>query len=210
MLINLKEMSIMELFPGLRGNKELTAKVDSFISRTESQLAALSEQVAGLNEMMRGFVDGQFSFNFPAQGSSLVKGYRLYPDYGTPVDVDTLSPQDRAREITRKRIADLVFIYAGLRGLSTNDSTAGNLYKYFYNRLERATGYRPKKATVYRYIGPVGRKVFTVIEDGYADMLIALIQKEIDSLRSPKIGVRLSLNPAAKSAEYIRKRLTGS
>ncbi|MFD1270631.1 hypothetical protein ACFQ3Y_24790 [Paenibacillus motobuensis] len=189
----------MVLFPATkRSNQEVAIKLDTLVSenavlksvivRSEAQISALTEQVTGLRSevgslvsIVQGMVDGSSSFNFPAHEGSAVKGYRVYPEYGTPADIESLGPEDRAREVKRKKIADRIYEYATSRGLSTSDDSIGVYYRQFYDKLEKATGYRPRKAKAFKYIGPLGRKVFTLIDEGYADIYIALIQQEIDA-----------------------------
>lgn len=190
----------MSLFPSVRkSTQEVSRKLGelvaenevlkSIIVRSESQVAVLSDEVSclrtdvnSLATSLRAMFDGSSSFRFPAGPGSAVQGYQVYPDYGTPVDIDKLSPEDQVRERKRKKIADKVFEYAAMRGLSTKSDSIGAYYTNFYDRLEEATGYRPKKATSFKYLGPRGRKVCTLIEEGYADIFVALIQQEIDAI----------------------------
>ena len=84
------------------------------------------------------------------------------------VDIESLDPRDRVREEWRVKIAALIFEKLDAEGVEADKKTVGCYYSRYYGAYERLTGYRAKKATVWSYYHTIGRKVFTLIDEGHA------------------------------------------
>ncbi|MFK4304287.1 hypothetical protein ABH892_004427 [Paenibacillus sp. RC254] len=207
----------MEFFTGnKREITELSTKVGTLIQenevlrsivvRQESQFVTFHDDLSEMRRelfeatsILKSMQDGATSFKFTATGESGIKGYKVEPHYGAPDNVDDLSPEDQVREKSRCKVARLLYKYADVRNLSTDDKSFGVVYKIMFDKLEAATGYRPREKTVFKYLHPEGRKVYTLIEDGYTEAFVEVIQREIDKAASMGTAIRKSKRSRKRS-----------
>ncbi|MGG1641809.1 hypothetical protein ACIFQM_11045 [Paenibacillus sp. NRS-1782] len=164
--------------------RSIVVRQESLFIAYHDDLSEMRREISEATSILKSMQDGAASYKFTATHDSGVKGFRVQPHYGAPDNIENWSPEDQVREKNRCRVASLLYEYADVRGLSTDEQSIGVVYKIMYPKLEAATGYKPRKGTVFKYLHPNGRKVYTLIEDGYTEAFIEVIQREIDRAKA--------------------------